>query len=419
MDRFRIRGGRPLSGDITIGGAKNAALPLMAAGLLTDERLVLTNVPLLADIQTMRALLTQHGVAVDPTTNDGRTLSIGGCITNTEAPYDIVRKMRASILVLGPLMARTREARVSLPGGCQIGARPVDLHLKGLEQMGATITLDAGYINATAPQGLKGATIVFPFPSVGATENLLMAAALADGQTVLANVAREPEITDLADCLVAMGARITGIGTDRLTIEGVKALHGATHPIIADRIETGSYACAAAITGGSLHLRHGRLDHLGAVVRTLNEAGVDIIAENDGLTVRRMNGLHGIDFITEPYPGFPTDMQAQLMALMCVANGASMITENIFEDRFGHAAELNRMGANIKVHGASAIVRGTPGGLSGAPVMASDLRASFGLVLAGLAAKGETTVNRVYHLDRGYEAAEEKLAACGADIERV
>ena len=419
MDRFRIRGGRPLSGDITIGGAKNAALPLMAAGLLTDERLVLTNVPLLADIQTMRALLTQHGVAVDPTTNDGRTLSIGGCITNTEAPYDIVRKMRASILVLGPLMARTREARVSLPGGCQIGARPVDLHLKGLEQMGATITLDAGYINATAPQGLKGATIVFPFPSVGATENLLMAAALADGQTVLANVAREPEITDLADCLVAMGARITGIGTDRLTIEGVKTLHGATHPIIADRIETGSYACAAAITGGSLHLRHGRLDHLGAVVRTLNEAGVDIIAENDGLTVRRMNGLHGIDFITEPYPGFPTDMQAQLMALMCVANGASMITENIFEDRFGHAAELNRMGANIKVHGASAIVRGTPGGLSGAPVMASDLRASFGLVLAGLAAKGETTVNRVYHLDRGYEAAEEKLAACGADIERV
>jgi len=419
MDRFRIRGGRPLSGDITIGGAKNAALPLMAAGLLTDERLVLTNVPLLADIQTMRALLTQHGVAVDPATNDGRTLSIGGCITNTEAPYDIVRKMRASILVLGPLMARTREARVSLPGGCQIGARPVDLHLKGLEQMGATITLDAGYINATAPQGLKGATIVFPFPSVGATENLLMAAALADGQTVLANVAREPEITDLADCLVAMGARITGIGTDRLTIEGVKALHGATHPIIADRIETGSYACAAAITGGSLHLRHGRLDHLGAVVRTLAEAGVDVIAENDGLTVRRMNGLHGIDFITEPYPGFPTDMQAQLMALMCVANGASMITENIFEDRFGHAAELNRMGANIKVHGASAIVRGTPGGLSGAPVMASDLRASFGLVLAGLAAKGETTVNRVYHLDRGYEAAEEKLAACGADIERV
>ncbi len=419
MDRFRIRGGRPLSGDITIGGAKNAALPLMAAGLLTSERLVLTNVPLLADIITMRRLLEQHGVAVDPASNDGRSLSIGGAITNTEAPYDIVRKMRASILVLGPLVARTGEARVSLPGGCNIGARPVDLHLKGLEQMGATITLDGGYITASAPQGLKGTTIVFPFPSVGATENLLMAAALADGQTVLANVAREPEITDLAHCLVAMGANITGIGSDRLTVEGVKALHGATHPIIADRIETGSYACAAAISGGTLHLRHGRLDHLGAVVRTLREAGVEMIAETDGITVRRLNGLHGIDFITEPYPGFPTDMQAQLMALMCVADGASMITENIFEDRFGHAPELNRMGANIKVHGASAIVRGKPGSLSGAPVMASDLRASFGLVLAGLSARGETTVNRVYHLDRGYEAAELKLAACGADIERV
>ena len=419
MDRFRIRGGRPLSGDITIGGAKNAALPLMAAGLLTAERLVLTNVPKLADIVTMRLLLEQHGVAVEPAATDGRALSIGGPITNTEAPYDIVRKMRASILVLGPLVARTGEARVSLPGGCNIGARPVDLHLKGLEQMGATITLDGGYITATAPQGLRGTTIVFPFPSVGATENLLMAAALADGQTVLANAAREPEIGDLADCLVAMGARITGIGSDRLTIEGVKALHGATHPIIADRIETGSYACAAAITGGSLHLHHGRLDHLGAVARTLREAGVEMIEENGGLTVRRLNGLHGIDFITEPYPGFPTDMQAQLMALMCVAEGASMITENIFEDRFGHAPELNRMGANIKVHGASAIVRGKPGGLSGAPVMASDLRASFGLVLAGLSAQGTTTVNRVYHLDRGYETAELKLAACGADIERV
>ena len=419
MDRFRIRGGRPLSGDITIGGAKNAALPLMAAGLLTAERLVLTNVPRLADITTMRLLLEQHGIAVEPASNDGRSLSIGGAITNTEAPYDIVRKMRASILVLGPLVARTGEARVSLPGGCNIGARPVDLHLKGLEQMGATITLDGGYITATAPQGLKATTIVFPFPSVGATENLLMAATLADGQTILANVAREPEITDLAHCLVAMGAKITGIGSDRLTIEGTTALHGATHPIIADRIETGSYACAAAITGGSLHLQHGRLDHLGAVARTLREAGVDMIAEGGGLTVKRLNGLHGIDFITEPYPGFPTDMQAQLMALMCVAEGASMITENIFEDRFGHAPELNRMGANIKVHGASAIVRGKPGSLSGAPVMASDLRASFGLVLAGLSAKGETTVNRVYHLDRGYEAAELKLAACGADIERM
>ncbi len=418
MDRFRIRGGRPLSGTIPIGGAKNAALPLMAAGLLTEQRLVLTNVPLLADIQTMALLLAQHGVAVDKPTNDGRTLSIGGTITNTEAPYDIVRKMRASFLVLGPLVARTGEARVSLPGGCNIGARPVDLHLKGLEQMGAEIRLDSGYVAASAPHGLRGATIVLPFPSVGATENLLMAASLADGQTVLANAAREPEIANLAECLVAMGARIDGIGTDRLTVEGVRALHGATHAIIPDRIETGSYACAAAITGGAVHLRHARLDHLGAVVRTLHDAGVEITEQGDGLDVKRLNGLHGIDFMTEPYPGFPTDMQAQLMALMCVSDGASMITENIFEDRFGHASELRRMGANIKVHGASAIVRGTPD-LSGAPVMASDLRASFGLVVAGLAARGETVVNRVYHLDRGYEAAERKLAACGAQIERI
>ena len=419
MDKFRIRGGRPLEGAITIGGAKNAALPLMAAGLLTAERLVLTNVPLLDDIRTMGSLLAQHGVAVEKASNDGRTLSIGGPITNTEAPYDIVRKMRASFLVLGPLLARIGEARVSLPGGCAIGARPVDLHLKGLEQMGAEITLDAGYVNAKAPnQGLHGATIVLPFPSVGATENLLMAAALADGQTTLANAAREPEIANLAECLVAMGARITGIGSDTLTIEGVKKLHGATVAIIPDRIETGSYACAAAITGGSIRLNNGCITHLGAVVRTLAEAGVDITQDKGGVTVSRRNGLHGIDFITEPYPGFPTDMQAQLMALLCVAEGASMITENIFEDRFMHVPELNRMGARINVHGASAIVRGTPN-LSGAPVMASDLRASFGLIVAGLAASGETIVNRVYHLDRGYEAAEEKLAACGADIERV
>jgi UDP-N-acetylglucosamine 1-carboxyvinyltransferase len=293
------------------------------------------------------------------------------------------------------------------------------MHLSGLEQMGATILLESGYVVASARRGLRGATIVFPFPSVGATENLLMAAALADGQTVLANAAREPEISNLAECLVAMGARIDGIGSDRLTIEGVKSLHGATVGIIPDRIETGSYACAAAITGGSIHLRHGRLDHLGAVAQTLGEAGIDVTEQADGLTVTRANGLHGIDFKTEPYPGFPTDMQAQLMALMCVADGASMITENIFEDRFGHADELRRMGANIKVHGASAIVRGVPGGLSGAPVMASDLRASFGLIVAGLAAKGETIVNRVYHLDRGYETAETKLAACGAEIERI
>ena len=418
MDRIRIRGMRPLSGRIAIGGAKNAALPLMTAGMLTDDRLVLENVPQLADIATMGSLLAQHGIVVERATQDGRVLSIGGPITNTEAPYDIVRKMRASILVLGPLLARCGEAQVSLPGGCAIGTRPVDLHLKGLEQMGAVIRLEGGYIHAGVKGRLRGAPIVLPFASVGATENLLMAASLADGQTVLSNVAREPEITDLADCLVAMGARITGIGTDRLVVEGVAALHGARHSIIPDRIETGSYACAAAITGGEVLLAGARLDHLGAVARILRETGVDVTDEPDGLRVRRMNGLHGVDVMTEPYPGFPTDMQAQFMVLMSVAEGASMVTETIFENRFMHVPELNRMGARINVHGASAIVRGVES-LSGAPVMATDLRASVSLVLAGLAAKGETVVNRVYHLDRGYEAVEEKLAACGADIERL
>jgi len=423
MDRIRIRGHRPMSGEIAIGGAKNAALPLMAAGLLTNERLVLSNVPRLADIQTMGQLLAQHGLSVEPLADGGRLMAIGGAISNTEAPYDIVRKMRASVLVLGPLLARVGEARVSLPGGCAIGTRPVDLHLKGLEQMGARISLDSGYIDARVHGRLRGATIVFPFVSVGATENLLMAAALADGVSVLANAAREPEIGDLANCLVRMGARIQGIGSDKLTIEGVERLHGAEHAIIPDRIETGSYACAAAISGGSVFLRHARLDHLGATVRILREAGVEITeldqGERDhGLMVTRLNGLHGADVMTEPYPGFPTDMQAQFMALMSVAEGASMVTETIFENRFMHVPELNRMGARINVHGASAIVRGVPL-LSGAPVMATDLRASLCLILAGLAARGETIVNRVYHLDRGYEAVEQKLAACGADIERL
>ena len=418
MDRIRIRGGRPLSGEIVIGGAKNAALPLMAAAMLTEDRLVLSNVPRLADIQTMTALLAQHGLAVDPVGNDGRTLSLGGPITSTEAPYDIVRKMRASCLVLGPLLARVGEARVSLPGGCAIGARPIDLHLKGLEQLGARISLEGGYIDARADGRLRGATIVFPFVSVGATENLLMAAALADGRTVLANAAREPEIADLAICLNAMGARIEGIGSDKLMIEGVDRLHGATHRIIGDRIEAGTYACAAAITGGQVHLRGARLEHLGAVARALRDAGVEITEAADGVQVRRLNGLHGADVMTEPYPGFATDMQAQFMALMSVAEGAAMVTETIFENRFMHVPELNRMGARINVHGASAIVRGVPA-LSGAPVMATDLRASVSLILAGLAAKGETVVNRVYHLDRGYEAVEQKLAACGADIERI
>jgi len=418
MDRIRIRGGRPLAGEIAIGGAKNAALPLMAAGLLTEQRLVLTNVPRLDDIATMSALLAQHGIGVEPIGADGRTLALGGPITSTEAPYDIVRKMRASVLVLGPLLARTGEARVSMPGGCAIGTRPVDLHLKGLEQMGAAIRLDGGYIDATVHGRLRAATIVFPFVSVGATENLLMAAALADGRTQLVNAAREPEIGDLARCLNAMGARIEGIGTDRLTIEGVARLHGAEHAIVPDRIETGTYACAAAITGGEVLLANARLEHLGAVVRTLRDAGVEIQEEPRGLRVRRLNGLHGADAMTEPYPGFPTDMQAQFMAVMAVAEGAAMVTETIFENRFMHVPELNRMGARINVHGASAIVRGVPA-LSGAPVMATDLRASVSLILAGLAARGETVVNRVYHLDRGYEAVERKLAACGADIERV
>ncbi|MFL5254743.1 MAG: UDP-N-acetylglucosamine 1-carboxyvinyltransferase [Rhodopila sp.] len=418
MDRIRIRGGRPLAGEIKVGGAKNAALPLMAAGMLTDERLILSNVPKLADIQTMGLLLAQHGIAVEPLTGDGRLLSLGGHITNTEAPYDIVRKMRASVLVLGPLLARVGEARVSLPGGCAIGTRPVDLHLKGLEQMGARFNLDSGYIDGRVDGRLRGAKIVFPFVSVGATENLLMAASLAEGQTMLANAAREPEIGDLADCLVAMGAKIEGIGTDKLVIEGVDRLHAAEHEIIPDRIETGSYACAAAISGGSVFLRNARLDHLGATVRILRETGVEILEQPGGLLVKRLNGLHGADVMTEPYPGFPTDMQAQFMALMSVAEGASMVTETIFENRFMHVPELNRMGARINVHGASAIVRGVAS-LQGAPVMATDLRASLSLILAGLAAKSETIVNRVYHLDRGYETVELKLAGCGADIERI
>jgi UDP-N-acetylglucosamine 1-carboxyvinyltransferase len=418
MDSIRIVGGRPLHGEIPIGGAKNAALPLMAAGLLTEERLVLTRVPRLADIETMAQLLAQHGIAVERTGNDGRSLSLGGPITNTEAPYDIVRKMRASVLVLGPLLARLGEARVSLPGGCNIGTRPVDLHLKGLEQMGAIIDLDAGYIVARVAGRLRGATIIFPMVSVGATENLLMAASLAEGQTVLRNAAREPEIIDLCHCLVAMGARISGIGTGELVVEGVDRLHGATHAIIPDRIETGTYACAVAIAGGEVVLRDARIDHLGAVSRVLEEAGILLSEVPEGVSVRRLNGLHGADVMTEPYPGFPTDMQAQFMALMAVAEGASMITESIFENRFMHVSELTRMGARVNVHGASAIVRGVPA-LTGAPVMATDLRASSSLILAGLAAKGETVVSRVYHLDRGYEDVEGKLSAVGAVIERI
>ncbi len=417
MDRIRIRGGHALEGSIAISGAKNAALPLMAASLLSDGPLTLTNTPDLADIATMAALLRQHGLVVEHHKSD-RVLVMSGNATSLEAPYDIVRKMRASVLVLGPLVARHGRARVSLPGGCAIGTRPVDLHLKGLEQMGAEIELEAGYIEARAPKGLTGARIIFPQVSVGATENLLMAATLAAGETELVNAAREPEIGDLAACLMRMGARIEGIGTDCLRIEGVKTLTAATHPIIPDRIEAGTYACAAAITGGALMLEGARMDHLGTVARILRDSGVEVSERPQGLRVSRRNGLSGTDVVTEPFPGFATDMQAQFMALMCVADGASMITEQIFENRFMHVPELMRMGARINYHGTSAIVRGVPH-LSGAPVMATDLRASVSLILAGLAAEGETIVSRVYHLDRGYEGVAAKLAAVGADIERL
>jgi UDP-N-acetylglucosamine 1-carboxyvinyltransferase len=424
MDKILIRGGVPLAGTIAIGGAKNAALPLMAASLLTTEPLVLANLPDLADIATMANLLVQHGVAVsraaDPSGRPGPLMELQARhLTSTTAPYDLVRKMRASVLVLGPLVARCGRVRVSLPGGCAIGPRPVDLHLKGLQRLGAEVELNEGYIEARAPKGLRGAEIVFPTVSVGATENLLMAASLADGETVLINAAREPEIADLAQCLVAMGADIAGIGTDRLTVRGVAALHGARHTVIPDRIETGTYMMAAAATGGEVRLTGARLDHVDAVRRILDAAGVGISEDDDGIAVRRRNGrLAGIDVMTEPYPGFPTDLQAQVMALMAIAEGASLITETIFENRFMHVPELSRMGAAITVHRASALVRGVPR-LMGAPVMATDLRASVSLVLAGLVASGETVVNRVYHLDRGYERIEEKLSACGARIERL
>ena len=423
MDKICIKGGVPLEGVIRIGGAKNAALPLMAASLLTPETLVLRNVPVLADIATMANLLVQHGVAVTPGgegAESGHVVELSaGHITSSTAPYDLVRKMRASVLVLGPLVARCGRARVSLPGGCAIGTRPVDLHIKGLQRLGAEVELREGYIDARAPKGLRGAEIAFPAVSVGATENLLMAATLADGETLLLNVAREPEITDLADCLVKMGARIDGIGSDRLRIVGVPRLHGTTHSIIPDRIETGTYIMATAATDGEVILTGTRLNLVATAARILEDAGVEVSETAEGLLVRRRaERLVGVDIMTEPYPGFPTDLQAQVMALMTLANGAAMITETIFENRFMHVPELARMGANINVHGASALVRGVPH-LMGAPVMATDLRASVSLVVAGLAAAGETVINRVYHLDRGYERLEEKLAKCNARIERL
>ena len=426
MDKIRIRGGRPLKGTIPIGGAKNAALPLMAASLLTDETLTLVNIPHLADISTLANLLATLGVeiALDGHAPNGghagRALALRARnLTSTTAAYDLVRKMRASILVLGPLVAREGQARVSLPGGCAIGARPVDLHLKGLEQLGAKIELKEGYVEAAAPGGLVGARIVFPFISVGATENLMMAATLAKGRTVLVNAAREPEVGDLARCLVAMGASISGIDTDTLTIEGGAKLHAARHTILPDRIELGTYVMATAATGGDVELVGGRLDLIQGAVDILGQAGVSFAPTERGFRVSRANAaLTGVDVMTEPYPGFPTDLQAQMMALLAAAEGASMVTETIFENRFMHVPELRRMGANINLHGGSAMVRGVQQ-LNGAQVMATDLRASVSLVIAGLAARGETTVARVYHLDRGYERLEEKLSACGADIERL
>ncbi|MEX1204862.1 MAG: UDP-N-acetylglucosamine 1-carboxyvinyltransferase [Dongiaceae bacterium] len=425
MDKIRIRGGNRLRGEIPISGAKNAALPLMAAALLTDQAVRLGNVPRLADIATMSSLLGQLGVAVrfdESSAGDsaGRTVELTAAdITETTAPYDLVRKMRASVVVLGPLLARCGRARVSLPGGCAIGTRPVDLHLRGLAQLGAEIELREGYIEARAPRGLTGAEIVFPLVSVGATENLLMAACLAKGETTLVNAAREPEVSDLARCLRAMGADIEGIGTDTLRIRGADRLHGATHAILPDRIETGTYAMAAAITDGDIELLGTRLDLIGAVAETLGRAGVSLEPTARGVRATRLDGtLVGVDVMTEPFPGFPTDLQAQIMALMTLAHGAAMITETIFENRFMHVPELTRMGADINVHGASAMVRGVPR-LIGAPVMATDLRASVSLVLAGLAAEGDTVLSRVYHLDRGYERLVDKLAACGAEIERM
>ena len=426
MDRIRIRGGNRLTGEIPISGAKNAALPLMAASLLSDEPLTLGNLPHLADISTLASLLGALGVeiAMDGGAPNGghvgRVLRLHARrIASTTAPYDLVRQMRASVLVLGGLVAREGVARVSLPGGCAIGNRPVDLHLKGLEQLGAEIDVQGGYIEARAPKGLKGAHIIFPFVSVGATENLMIAATLARGETVLANAAREPEVIDLAKCLIAMGANIEGIGSDTLTIQGVTGLHAATHEVVSDRIEAGTYALAAAMTGGDVELV-GAIPALNeALFEKLKEAGIRVTPTGRGVRVARGRGrVRGVDVMTEPYPGFPTDLQAQMMAMMAIASGAAMITETIFENRFMHVSELSRMGADVTVHGASAMVRGAKA-LTGAEVMATDLRASVSLVLAGLVAEGETIVNRVYHLDRGYERLEEKLQACGADIERL
>jgi len=419
MDSIIVTGNGELNGQIPIAGAKNACLTLMPATLLSEEPLTLTNAPRLSDIKTMTMLLQSLGAEVS-SLQDGKVLALSSHdITNHKADYDIVRKMRASILVLGPMLARDGHAVVSLPGGCAIGARPVDLHLRALEALGAELDLREGYVHASAPGGLKGGIIDFPLVSVGATENALMAATLAKGTTVIRNAAREPEIVDLAECLRKMGAQIEGEGTHQITIQGVDRLGGATHPVVTDRIELGTYMLAPAICGGEVELLGGRLDLVGAFCEKLDAAGIEVTQTNAGLKVRRRNGrTHAVDVTTEPFPGFPTDLQAQMMALLCTAEGTSVLEEKIFENRFMHAPELIRMGARIDVQGGTARVTGVEC-LKGAPVMATDLRASVSLILAGLAAEGETVVNRVYHLDRGYEQVVRKLSAVGAKIERV
>jgi UDP-N-acetylglucosamine 1-carboxyvinyltransferase len=415
MDKLSITGGKRLSGDITISGAKNAALPILCAGLLTADTLALANVPRLQDVATMQKLLRQMGLSIE---EKGDLLELcGRDIHSPEAPYEMVKTMRASILVLGPLLARFGEAKVSLPGGCAIGSRPVDQHIKGLQAMGAEILIEAGYIHARAKK-LRGTRIVTDMITVTGTENLMMAAALADGETILENAAREPEVTDLANLLVAMGAKIEGIGSDRLCITGVPALHGASHAVIADRIETGTFLCAVAAAGGDVVLRHTRADLLDAVVDKLRETGAVLTSGDDWIRLQMAGRPKAVGFRTTEYPGFPTDMQAQVMALNCIAEGSSRIIETIFENRYMHVQELNRLGAAIEIDGHTAVVQGVSR-LIGAPVMATDLRASASLVIAGLAAEGTTLIDRIYHLDRGYDRMEVKLSAVGADIQRI
>ena len=414
MDGLKIEGGKPLRGNITISGAKNAALPLLCLGLMTSHRLVLENVPRLADTVSMEGLLRHHGVVVD---RESEIVTMQGGANQFDAPYDLVRKMRASVLVLGPLLACYGEARVSLPGGCAIGTRPVDLHIRAMQDLGAVVELADGYIQARASKGLSGGRVVFPMVSVGATENALMAAVLAKGPSELVNAAREPEIIDLADCLNSMGAKINGHGTDTIKIEGVDDLHGATHSVISDRIEAGTFAIAAAMTNGDLTLHHSQGHNLGALLMALRETGATVTESGNAIRITANGRPVAVDITTDPFPGFPTDLQAQFMAMMCIADGSSRISETIFENRFMHVPELMRMGANIQVDGGIAMVRGRDA-LSPAPVMATDLRASVSLVLAALTITGTSQISRIYHLDRGYSKLEEKLGKCGAILQR-